>query len=406
MTSPASLPRPFAERHAALPYDAYRGLLRAGPVHHVEVAPGVKAWLVCGHSAARSLMADHRLSIDPVSTTADVRRAIDGLATEEKQSLYGRHLLASDPPDHTRMRRVMSHALTARRLRAMEPRVLEITEGLLDELAGRAEADLLAEYALPLTIRVLSDLIGLPSDGAALFKELGLLVLRGDAAGDEVFGHVVSSLAGYLGNLIAHPDGVSDDGLMRMLLTARSRGELAEAELNSLLFQLFFAGHESTSYFIANAIATLLAHPGQWALLREDGSLIDGAVEELLRYEGSVKSATWRFPTEPVEVEGVRIPVGEPVLMLFAAANRDPEHVRDPDRLDIARPASPHLSFGHGAHHCLGHSLGRMEARTALACLIARYPDLRLDTPHGELSWRANIVMRGMRSLPVTLAAR
>ncbi|MFI1171888.1 cytochrome P450 [Streptomyces melanogenes] len=403
------LPRPFAEHHVALPYAAYQALLKAGPVHHTEVAPGLAAWLVCGYGTARTLMADPRLSIEPASTTPEIRAVIDSLATEEKQSLYGRHLLATDPPDHTRMRRVMAHALTARRLRAMEPRVVAITEQLLvglDADPGRDEADLLSDFILPLTIRVLAELIGLPPEGTASFEELGLLVLRGHASDSDMYAHVISSLAAYFGELLARPEGVGEDGLLRMLLTAHTAGEIEAGELNSLLFQLFFAGHESTGYFIANAMANLLSHPDQLALLRKNSDLISGAVEELLRFEGSVKSSTWRFPMQDIDIEGTLIPRGEPVLILFAAANRDPDYISDPDRLDITRPSASHLSFGHGVHHCLGNALGRMEAKVAIGSLIARYPGLRLSAPHDALPWRANIVMRGMSSLPVTLHSR
>ncbi|MEU5190159.1 cytochrome P450 [Streptomyces klenkii] len=405
MTQHATWPQPFAQSNAAIPYEAYRHLVQAGPVHHMEVAPNVMAWVVCGYSSARALMSDPRLSIDPASAAPQVRSALLGLAMEEKQSLYGRHLLATDAPDHTRMRRIMSRALTARRLLSMEPKVRQITDQLLEQLDGQCEADLLAEFALPLTIRVLAGLIGLPDDGTKLFHELGLLVLRGDAAEDEVFSHVIATLAAYLNDLTASPDVVADGGLMRLLLDAHAREEITDQERNSLLFQLFFAGHESTAYFISNAIATVLAHSDQLVLLREDPDLIDSAIEELLRYEGSVKSATWRFPTEPIEIDGVCLPVGDPVLILFAAANRDPDFVHAPARLDITRPSTAHLSFGYGAHHCLGHALGRMEAKIAITSLITRYPDLRLNLPHSELPWRSNIVMRGMSCLPVTLTA-
>ncbi len=403
MTQPATWPQPFAQSNAALPYQAYRHLIQGGPIHHMEVAPNVMAWLVCGYSTSRTLMADPRLSIDPVSTTPEVRSVLLGLATEEKQSLYGRHLLATDAPDHTRMRRIMSRTLTPRRILAMEPKVRQITESLLGRLEERHETDLLAKFALPLTIRVLADLIGLPDEGTELFHRLGLLVLRGEAAEDKVFEQVITTLAAYLNDLTAHHDAVAEGGLMRLLIDAHAHHEITDQERNSLLFQLFFAGHESTAYFITNAIATVLAHPDQLSLLRNTPDLVDNAIEELLRYEGSVKSATWRFPTEPIEIDGVRIPTGDPILILFAAANRDPELVHDPDRLDITRPPSAHLSFGHGIHHCLGHALGRMEAKTAITSLLTRYPDVRLSVPHHALPWRANIVMRGMSHLPVTL---
>ncbi|MBV6703119.1 cytochrome P450 [Kitasatospora aureofaciens] len=405
MASPVPvLPQPFRKEFAAAPYVAYRRLIEAGPIHQLEVAPGLLAWVVCGYEESRALLIDRRLSIEPASTTSEVRGVLLSLATEEKQSLYGRHLLATDPPDHTRMRKVMSAALTARRLRSLEIRVQEITDTLLNDLADRERADLLTDFALPLTILVLVELIGLPADGALLFGDLGLQVLRGDAEHDDVFLQVIQSLAAYLGDLIADPQAVSPHGLMALLLAAEKRMEISTDELNSLLFQLFFAGHESTGYFIANAIATLLQHPGELARLRQNPELIDGALEELLRFEGSVKSATWRFPTEPIEVAGALIPAGDPVLVLFGAANRDPRQFDHPDRLDLGRASTGHLSFSHGAHHCLGHALGRMEAKIAVLSLFSRFPDVQLDGPYEELPWRHNLVMRGMSRLPVVLS--
>ncbi|MCQ4080754.1 cytochrome P450 [Streptomyces sp. RB6PN25] len=396
--------QPFAPQHAALPYQAYRLLLDRGPVHRLPVADGLTTWVVCGHETARRLLADPRLSIDPASTTCEMREKLQALATEEKQSLAGRHLLSTDPPDHTRMRKITSRALTARKINALRPKVEEIACELLDALAGRTTADLLTEYALPLTVRVLCDLLGLPPAGVDVFHQLGWLVVRGDAEDDESFKGVIASLAAYFAEVRDHPEVLRADGLMRLLLQAHADQEITDGELNSLLFQLFFAGHESTSYFIANAIAALRQHPDQWNLLCGNLSLIDAAVEEMLRYEGSVKSATWRFATEPVEADGALIGPGEPLLIVFAAANRDTGHVSDPDHLDITRPPSAHLSFGHGAHHCLGHALGRLEAATALTTLISRYPTLQVDRAYEQLPWRSNIVMRGMSALPVRLA--
>jgi cytochrome P450 len=401
-----NLPNPFGAEFARDPYGAYRSLLEAGPVHRFEVVPGLSVWLVCGYEQARDLLVDPRLSIEPASTTNDICAALLSLRTEEKQSLYGRHLLATDPPRHTQLRKVMSGALTARRLEAMAPEVFQIIDGLLDELASRSEADLLTNFALPLTIQVLAKLIGLPPDGVAVLQRLGELVLRGEAEHDHVFLDVVRTLGSYFSALAKVPETVSPNGLMRLLLTARQQGELAEEELNSLLLQLFFAGHESTSYFIVNALATLLHHRSLLEEIRRNPVVVDRTVEELLRFEGSVKSATWRFPTEDIEVAGTRVEAREPILIIFAAANRDPVRFDDPHTLDPTRGAAQgHLAFGHGPHHCLGNALGRLEARIAIRSLVLRFPDIKLAVPYEQLPWRQNMVMRGVRALPVSLNA-
>lgn len=392
---------PFHADFARDPYGAYQHLLDAGPVHRVEVAPGLHVWLVCGYQESRDLLVDPRMSIEPASTTEDVRGLMLGLQTEEKQSLYGRHLLATDPPRHTQLRKVMSRALTARRLSALRPEVSRISDELLDSLSGTA--DLLGDYALPLTIRVLAELIGLPEGGAEVFERLGGKVLRGEVEHDEVFFEVISSLAEYLGELVKDPGNRKGDGLLALLLQAFDRGEIIDEELNSLLFQLFFAGHESTGYFIANAMAILLRHRELFDGVRQDPSIVDRLVEELLRFEGSVKSATWRFPAEEVTVAGATIAAGDPVLIIFAAADRDPSRFADPQKLDLARGGEGHLAFGHGPHHCLGNALGRIEAAVAITTLTARFPEMQLAGPYDELPWRQNMVMRGMRALPVDL---
>ncbi|MEV6239791.1 cytochrome P450 [Lentzea sp. NPDC051838] len=398
----AALTNPFHADFARDPYGAYQLLLDAGPVSRVEVAPGLHAWLVCGYQESRDLLVDPRMSIEPASTREDVRALMLGLQTEEKQSLYGRHLLATDPPRHSQLRKVMSRALTARRLGALRPEVSRISDDLLDSLSG--SADLLGDYALPLTIRVLAELIGLPSGGAEVFERLGGKVLRGEVEHDQVFFEVIGSLSDYLGELVKDPGNREGDGLLALLLQAFDRGEIVDEELNSLLFQLFFAGHESTGYFIANAMATLLHHRTLFDGVREDPSTVDRVVEELLRFEGSVKSATWRFPTEDVTVAGTTIAAGDPVLIIFAAADRDPARFADPQKLDPVRGGEGHLAFGHGPHHCLGNALGRMEAAVAITSLTTRFPEMKLAVPYERLPWRQNMVMRGMRALPVVLS--
>jgi cytochrome P450 len=271
--------------------------------------------------------------------------------------------------------------------------------------------DLVRAYAFPLPVIVICELLGVPPEDQPIFHEWanGMIDKTGPRGG---VGRSVKRVRGYLRELIHKKrlglsDDPSADDLLSALIRASDEGEhLSEDEAAAMAFILLFAGFETTVNLIGNGTLALLRHPEQLAKLRADPGSLDGAVEELLRYDGPVEFGTWRFTTSPITVGGVDIPAGEPVLVVLAAADRDPERFDCPDVLDLGRNAGGHLALGHGIHFCLGAPLARLEGRVAFARLFGRFPELSLAVPPSSLRWHSGLIMRGLHSLPVRTLAR
>ncbi|NJQ02763.1 cytochrome P450 family protein [Streptomyces zingiberis] len=408
----------FGKEFADDPYPAYAWLREHSPVHRTTLPSGVEAWLVTRYADARQALADARLSKNPAhhSETAHAKGKV-GIPGERGADLMT-HLLNIDPPDHTRLRRLVAKAFTPRRVAAFEPRVRELTDRLIDGFAARGEADLIHDFAFPLPIFAICDLLGVPREDQDDFRDWAGMMMRHSGPGGRAprggVGRSVRKMRDYLGELIHRkraalgPVADPDEDLISGLIRASDHGEhLTESEAAAMAFILLFAGFETTVNLIGNGVYALLRDPGQRTRLQR--SLADGetellatGVEELLRWDGPVELATWRFATEPLTVGGRRIAAGDPVLVVLAAADRDPERFPDPDTLDLARTDNQHLGYGHGIHYCLGAPLARLEARTALATLLRRLPDLALAADPAELRWRGGLIMRGLRTLPVS----
>ncbi|MFJ8111921.1 cytochrome P450 [Streptomyces sp. NPDC096132] len=383
----------FGDGFRSDPHTVYARLRERGPVHRVRlpVPDGYhETWLVVGYAEARAALADPRLS-------KDGSRIGFTFLDEE---LIGKYLLTADPPQHTRLRALVSRAFTMRRVEELRPRIQRITDDLLDAMLPQGRADLVESLAYPLPITVICELLGVPELDRAEFRKLSTEAVAPTSAESEYDAFV--RLAEYLTELIedkrcAGPGGDLLSDLIRT--TAEDGDRLSPGELRGMAFVLLIAGHETTVNLITNAVHALLTHPDQLAALRADPALLDGAVEEALRYEGPVENATFRFAAEPLEIGGTPIAAGEPVMIGLMAADRDADRYPAPDRFDIRRDTRGHLAFGHGIHYCLGAPLARLEARTALRTLLDRAPALTLDGPPGE--WLPGTLMRGMRSLPV-----
>jgi cytochrome P450 len=376
-------------------------LRESRPVAPVRMPGYGQAWFVTRYADVRTVLSDPRLA-------KDVHRWPGGGRSRpsEATGVYA-HMLHADPPDHTRLRRLVQKAFTPRRA-ALRPWAEEIAAGLLDEMAAaRGDViDLLGAYGRPLPIAVLCELLGIPAADRAW---IGLTV----AAYDERAEHqrVERDLAAYFTELIAAKRAAPGDDLVSALVVAHDHAGahgaasgLTGDELVSTVFLLVMAGFDTTVNLIASGTLALLTHPGEKARLRQDPSLLPAAVEELLRFTNPVNHANDRFTTEDVPVGDVVIPAGEWVLPATSSANRDPARFPDPDRLDLGRDTSGHVAFGHGVHHCLGAPLARMEAEVALGALLARYPEISLAVPRQELRWRPVSLMNGLESLPVRLA--
>ncbi|MFE7115187.1 cytochrome P450 [Streptomyces sp. NPDC057654] len=406
------VPALFSWEFAADPYPAYAWLREHAPVRRTELPSGIEAWLVTRYADARQALADGRLSKNPVHHADDAQgKSKTGIPGERSAGLMT-HLLNIDPPDHTRLRRLVSKAFTPRRIAEFAPRVQELTDDLIDAFAARGSADLIHEFAFPLPIYAICDLLGVPrEDQDGLRDWAGMMIRHGGGPRGGV-ARAVKKIRGYLAELIHRKRRGDGDDLISDLIRASDHGEhLTEEEVVAMCFVLLFAGFETTINLIGNGAHALLRHPEQRAALQssladDEYGLLEAGVEELLRFDGPVEMATWRYATQALEIGGVAIAEGDPVLVVLAAADRDPERFADPDALDLSRSDNQHLGYGHGIHYCIGAPLARLEGRTALATLLRRLPDLRLAAEPEELRWRGGLIMRGLRTLPVEFTPR
>jgi cytochrome P450 len=387
------------------PFPLFEQVRRRGPVHAVTLADGHDAWLIVGHAEARAALNDARLSKDMHAAFACSGVVAEGLPGPA----FARHMLAVDPPDHTRLRRLVASAFSVRRIEALEVHVQAIVEDLLDAIEDRgpdAVVDLVASFAFPLPFTVICELLGVPEVGRAAFGRALVEMLAPTRTPDE-YAHAKRSsdeVVEFLHRLVAAKRRDPDDALISALIDARDGDDrLDEQELMSTIFQLIVAGHDTTTTLIGNGMVALLTHPDQLGRLRSDPSLIANAVEELIRFDPPVPHSTFRFALEPIVLGGAPIPAGAQVIINLASANRDDTEFHRSDALDIGRTDARHLGFGHGIHFCLGAPLARMEGRVALGDVIRRFPDLRLAVPAEDLRWGHGdgLVLRGLSELPV-----
>ena len=392
------------------PFPLFADVRRLGAVHAVTLVDGHAAWLVVRYPEARAALNDPRLSKDMHAALA---MGSDVVAEGLPGQAFARHMLSVDPPDHTRLRRLVSSAFYPRRIEAMRPRVQEIVDALLDDVAARgptARVDLVPAFAFALPFTVICDLLGVAEENRDLLGRAlaGMLVrtstsdeyARAKSASDTV----VDMLRGLVESKQAHPG----DDLVSALIAARDGDErLNTQELLSTLFQLIVAGHDTTATLIGNGVVALLRNPDHLARLRSNPDAIARAVEELLRFDAPVPHSTFRYAIEPVDIGGVTIPAGAQVIVCLAAANRDAERYPDAEALDIDRGGAPHIAFGHGIHFCLGAGLARLEGQIALGSLLRRFPRLSLAVPFDELHWGHGdgLVLRGLSALPVVAGA-
>ncbi|AWW37785.1 cytochrome P450 [Streptomyces sp. AS58] len=383
------------------PFPLYRQLREAGPVRRAVIAGGLDAWLVTRYEDGLAALSDPRLSSD-IRDAADPR-LVAQLPETERESMMS-NMLRSDPPDHTRLRRLVSKAFTARRIAELRPRVQEITDRLLDEVVPAGRAELIADFALPLPVTVISELLGVPLDDRYEFQQwTDDLLVRGERPPDPaVMNEAWRRMRAYLTKLLEIRRSEPADDLLSALISARDdEHRLNEDELIAMVFLLLVAGYITTVNLIGSGIAALLAHPDQLRLLRDDPELLPDAIEEFLRYDGPVSPGIARFAREEVEIAGVSVPRGATVLIASAIADRDPARFSDPDRLDVTRRDNGHLAFGHGIHYCLGAPLARLEGHIAIGTVLRRLPDLALAVPPADLNWRPG-GLRGPLRLPVT----
>ncbi|QES47446.1 cytochrome P450 [Streptomyces venezuelae] len=385
----------FGDDFNADPYPYYARLREDGPVHRVTVTEGQEAWLIVGHDEARYALNHPALSKNWQDS---------GHWEDLKVTAANANMLEADPPHHTRLRKLVVRAFTARRMEALRPRVQQVTDELLDAMAARPgrTADLIAALAFPLPMTVICELLGVPDLDRARFRYWSQEIVAPPAGVPDNL--ALAELSGYLADLIAaKAEDPGEDLLSALIRTRDEDGDrLTSDELIGMAFLLLVAGHETTVNLIGNGIRALLAHPAQLAALRADfDGLLDGAVEEMLRYDGPVENATFRWAREPLEVGGTLIPAGGSVLVCLAGADRDPARFPEPDTFDIRRGPQGHLAFGHGIHYCIGAPLARIEGAIAVRSLLERFPGLAEDPAAGPRDWISGTLMRGVVKLPV-----
>jgi cytochrome P450 len=413
-------PRQPRNPHFQDPLAYFARLREERPVSEVEL-PGLgRTWLITRYDEARAALADPRLAKDP-------RKLYPGWEPPPMAAMLSLHMLNLDPPDHTRLRRLVQRAFTARRVEALRPRVEEVAAALVDAMAAIAArspggvVDLLDQFAFRLPITVICELLGVPARDQDDFREWTSVIVSSEQDRDA-FQRAGGAMVAYFSALIAAKRAAPAGDLLSALIAigadapAPGPGDqpdgqpggpgegLTGPELYAMLFLLLVAGFETTVNLIASGTLALLAFPAEMERLRADPALLPSAVEELLRYANPLTHATERFTVADLPVGDVVIPAGEWVTIVLSAANRDSRRFPDADRLDLSRDATGHVAFGHGIHHCLGAPLARLEGEIAFRALLARFGSITLAVPPDELRWRPSSLIHGLESLPVRLS--
>jgi cytochrome P450 len=394
---------PFGPGFTDDPYPHYRELREGDPVHQSPLG----IWLLFRYDDVLRFLRDHELSADAANARPT---PLDELAAEvlgDRAERGSRAMLNLDPPDHTRLRRLVSKAFTPRMIDSLRPRLQELVDEALDRAAEGGGMDLIADLAFPLPFAVISEMLGTPDvDHDQLRRWSGALVRTLEPVADvtqlQAIAEASDGMRGLLTEIIAWKRQAPADDLLSALIAAEDQGDvLSDEELLDQVMLLYIAGHETTVNLIGNGTLALLGHPDQLERLRSDDSIAGGAIEELLRFDSPVQMSR-RITRRDVEVDGQKIEAGTFVVVVLGSANRDRAHWGDTaDELDLTRHAAgEHLSFGGGVHHCLGAALARLEARVAITALVRRFP--RIEQA-GDPVWNGRINLRGLDRLPVAV---
>jgi cytochrome P450 len=410
----------FKERAFAV----YAAMREKGPVISVMMPTGEPVWFVTRYEAALAMLKDdERFANDPSHALTEeeyaqlFQQATEHLTDEQQQmaaqtdEILRRNLLAVDPPDHSRLRRLVAIPFTPKYIEGLRPRVQAIADALLDAVqaradgTGRREMELIGDFAYPLPLTVISEMLGIPLADRDKFREWSQAAVSftpADRANPAVTAKLIEFIA-YMRRLVAAKRSHPGDDLLSGLVLAEAEGDkLSEKELLSMIFVLIVAGHETTVNLIANGTLALCEHPEQRARLQENPGLLKTAVEEMLRYYGPVEMTLTRWVRQDTELGGEQLRRGQQIMAVLASANRDGNQFPDPDVFDVSREPNRHVAFGTGIHACLGATLARLEGQVAFATLLSRLPDLALAIPRDEVRWRDATFLRGLTRLPVT----
>ncbi|WP_342479198.1 cytochrome P450 [Paenibacillus sp. FSL H7-0350] len=383
------------------PFAAYERLREEEPVHRFLLPGGQFAWLVSRYEDAVKVLQDSRFVTNPPNA------GNEEAFLPSHQEVISRNLISVGPDDHRRLRRLIQKAFTPRMIEGLRGRIEEISEELLDTIAGKGtrKMDLIEEYAFPLPIIVICEMLGVPLEDQDRFRGWSDVIMEGfnnpelDQASDEV----MKAFVDYLQELIAERRKHLQNDLISSLISVEEEGEaLTEQELYALVFVLIIAGHETTVNLIGNGVLALLEHPEQKQMLLAQPEFIQSAIEEMLRFNGPAEVSNIRWATEDLELDGKQIRQGDMLFVSLLSANRDSLKFQEPDTFDITRKVNDHIAFGKGVHYCLGAPLARLEGEIAVSALLRRMPDIRLEVEEEQLEWRPGMIIRGVKAFPVT----
>jgi cytochrome P450 len=388
------------------PFPTYARLRDQAPVCRIATSRSESAIFVSRYADVSALLKDKRFVKDPANALTSEQQAqarrIPGFL-----SPLTRNILALDDPDHARLRKLVQAVFTPRRIAALETQVEAASQALLEPLRRTSSFDLIADYALPLPVKVISDLLGVPTVDQARFARWSHALIKIGTVSPMaaiVQMPAILSFLRYLKRLIVMKKRDPADDLISALVAQHLEDALSAEELMAMISILLSAGHETTTNLIGNGMLTLMRHPDARAQLLADPLLIDPAIEEMLRIEGPVEMSTPRYASADIAIGNVIVPQGATVFGIIASANRDSSQFAEADSVSIRRDPNRHLTFGEGGHYCLGASLARMEGRVAFTHLLEAFPDMRAASHDDQLRWRPNMVLRGLLRFPVKTA--
>ncbi len=393
---------PFHPARRRDPYPSLREQRERAPVHYSRA---LRLWILTRHADVQRVLRDPEFSVERRTQLQPFAWMMRGLHPDFV-GMVRTNLLMLDPPDHTRIRGLVSKAFTARAVERLRPRIEALVDELLDRAAQLREIDWIGDFAGPLPVRVIAELLGVPLGDRASFVRWShdLTALLDPFSGDiRQAERSYLALADYFREIFASRRREPRDDLISALLASEEQGSrLSEAEILSVCSLILTAGHETTTHLLGNAVAALLRHPDERKRFCDDPGLARSAVEEFLRFDSPVQFSD-RVSTQPVEIAGRRIEAGQLVICHIASANRDPAVFADPERLDLGRRDNSHLAFSYGQHFCLGAQLARAEAQIALSRFVQRFPRFDGDPERGQR--HPSVTLRGFQSLPLDLAS-
>ncbi|GAB1154540.1 cytochrome P450 [Paenibacillus illinoisensis] len=384
------------------PFPVYEKLRAEEPVHRLLLPSGHAAWMVTRYEDAVNILQDGRF----VTGVLDNRNDESEESLPPHQAIISRNLISVGPEDHRRLRRLIQKAFTPRMIERLRGRIVEISDELLDKIqvGNTREFDLIEDYAFPLPIIVICEMLGVPLKDQDKFRAWSNTIMESvsNPQMNQESDEVMKAFVDYLQELITERRNHIQQDLISDLISIEEEGDkLTEQELYALVFVLIIAGHETTVNLIGNGMLALLEHPQQKQLLMDQPDLIQAAVEEVLRFNGPAEISNVRWAAENVDFQGIQIRQGDMMLVALSSANRDSSRYENPDTFDITRKVNDHIAFGKGIHYCLGAPLARLEGEIAINALLQRLPEIRLNTDAELLEWRPGMIIRGLKAFPV-----